>query len=164
VLVVGGGGVSVALYAVAAARALGASEVMYIDGDRARCAIAEQLGAHVIDSARYAELKPGRFPIVADASADPEGLRLCLRSTEVEGTCASAGLYTEPVALPLWEMYVRGARFLTGRAHARALLPLVLPRIQDGSLRIEAIEPRRVAWQDADRAWLEPSLKLIVER
>jgi threonine dehydrogenase-like Zn-dependent dehydrogenase len=48
VLVAGGGAPSVALYAVAAARALRASQVVYVDTAVDRCAVAEKLGATVV--------------------------------------------------------------------------------------------------------------------
>ena len=59
----------------------------------------------------------GPFPITVDASADPDGLRLALRSTAPDGLCTSAAIYFgEQPALPLLEMYTKGITFRTGRA------------------------------------------------
>ncbi|WP_053237294.1 zinc-dependent alcohol dehydrogenase [Sandaracinus amylolyticus] len=162
VLVVGGAAESIGLYAVASARALGASEVAYVDHDEARLAIASALGARVVPFARDA--KPGRFAITVDASARTEGLRLALACTDVEGTCTSVGVYTTEVSLPLLELYSKGVRFLTGRAHARAVLPEVLAKLADRTLAIDAVTMARVMWGDARDAWGEPATKMVVAR
>ena len=51
VLVVAGGGLSIALYAVDAAGALGAGRVVYADRDPGRLAVAAALGAEAVEGA-----------------------------------------------------------------------------------------------------------------
>src|SRR5207248_1691220 len=78
VLVVGGAGPgSIGLYAAGLAVTLGAESVLYVDDDEARRRTAEALGASTL-----AEMpkRLGPFPITVDASGDPDGLRLALRS------------------------------------------------------------------------------------
>jgi alcohol dehydrogenase len=164
VLVIGGRAASVGLYAVCAARALGASEVVYVDDSRERNTIAEGLGARVIECEPREDSELGRFPITVDACSTPAGLRLALASTDSEGTCTSAGMYAADVPFTLLPLYMRGIRFLTGRTHSRAVLPHVLAHMASGALQAASIVPRRVAWQDAAEAWLEPATKLVVER
>jgi hypothetical protein len=52
----------------------------------------------------------------------------------------------------------------TGRAHAAALLPQVMPLIEAGRLRPEEVTTRVVDWEDAPAVWVEPAIKLVVRR
>ncbi len=85
VLILGGGTRSIALYAVAIARALGAGRVVYRDTDDTRLGLASDLGAEVI-AGELEERPKDRFPIVVDATASATGLSCACRSTEPGGT------------------------------------------------------------------------------
>jgi alcohol dehydrogenase len=163
VLVVGGAGAaSIGLYAVALAQALGAQTVQYVDADAGRRRTAEELGAEVLAEAPR---RLGPYPITVDASADPEGLRLALRSTAPDGTCTSTGIYFQDQELPLLEMYTKGITFHTSRVHARPAMPAVLELAASGALRPQAVTSRVVAWQDAPEALLAGGwTKLVFER
>jgi alcohol dehydrogenase len=126
VLVVGGQCVSIGLYAVMLARALGAGRVVYLDPDGARCERAAALGAEAV-CAPYPERAADRHAIAVDASADPRGLACAVRSLAPEGVCTSAGGYfTEATPVPLRELYLGGGALVTGRCHARpAIEPLI---------------------------------------
>ena len=108
----------------------------------------------------------GPFPITVDASADPEGLSLALRSTAPDGACTGAAIYFgEPPSLPLLEMYTKGITFRTGRANAREAIPHVLALAAAGSLRPELVTTSVVPWTDAAGALLEGGwTKLVIER
>jgi alcohol dehydrogenase len=150
VLVVGGASSgSIGLYAVALAVALAAESVSYG---------AETLGEM--------PKRLGPFPITVDASADPEGLALALRSTAPDGTCTSAAIYFgEQPSVPLLEMYTKGITFRTGRAHVREAMPQVLELAAAGRLRPERVTTRVVQWSDAVDALLEGGwTKLVIER
>lgn len=164
VLVVGGAAESIGLYAVASSRALGAGEVVYADDDEARLAIAESLGARAMTREEAKAARAARFPITVDASAHPEGLRLALAATDVEGTCTSVGVYTTDVPFSLLELYSKGVRFLTSRAHVRAVLPEVLRSLADHTLAIDQITMRHAGWHDVREAWGEAATKLVVTR
>lgn len=164
VLVAGGGAPSVALYAVAAAQALGASEVVYVDPSEARGAIAAQLGARVVTVKADPSLRIGRFPITVDATSREDGLRFCLASTDAWGECTSVGVYFSNVALPLLDMYSRGVRFATGRIDARRDLPGALALASSGAFAIGAVPTSVVSWGDAASAWTEAATKLVVRR
>jgi threonine dehydrogenase-like Zn-dependent dehydrogenase len=164
VLVVGGAGPgSIGLYAAGLAVALGAESVLYVDADLSRRRTAESLGAATLADPPE---RLGPFPITVDASADPDGLALALRSTAPDGTCTSTGIYFgEPPAMPLLEMYIKGITFRTGRVHARTAMPHVLELAAAGSVRPELVTTRVVPWADAADALLERGwTKLVIER
>jgi len=164
VLVVGGAAAgSIGLYAAALAVALGSESVTYLDADEARRATAERLGAQTIATMPK---RLGPFPITVDASADPDGLALALRSTAPDGTCTSAAIYFgEQPRLPLLEMYTKGITFHTGRANARTAMPHVLELAGTGALHPELVTTRTVGWSDAADALLESGwTKLVFER
>ncbi len=165
VLVVGGGGPgSIGLYAVGIAAALGASRVTYVDGDERRRGIAAELGAETIAELPAERLGP--FPITVDASADPAGLALAIRSTGADGVCTSVGIYFQnQVPLPLFEAYVTGVRFLTGRVHARPAIPAAIELIASGRLDPGLVTTRVAGWDEAPAALAEGEfVKLVFAR
>jgi alcohol dehydrogenase len=110
VLVVGTGEASAALYAVDAAIALGAGRVSYLAPQGPALAIAERLGAHVIESPY--EGRHGPYPITVNSTLDVAALRLALASTAPGGVCTNQGPFPGgDVALPLASMYTRGVTF-----------------------------------------------------
>lgn len=163
VLVVGGGAPSIALYAVDAATALGAERVTYLDTDPARLAMAEELGAEVVEGPP--PRSHGSHPVTVDASATVEGLGCALRSTEPGGRCTSVGIIYQPeTPLPLLEMYMQGVHFHIGRAMARADMPAVLELTAAGRLRPERVTSRVAGWDEALEAVQEPQTKLVISR
>ncbi len=165
VLVVGGAGASIGLYAVALARALGAGTVRYVDADPGRCAQAERLGA---DVTHHDGPWPRRFPraaITVENTGDPDGLLCTLRSTDDYGTCTPVAIHFAPLTpLPLLELYTKGITLQVGRADSLLHLPAVLELAASGRFDPLALDTRVVAWDDADRAWLEPATKLVLRR
>lgn len=163
VLIVAGIVRSIAAYAADAAIALGAERVDFVSQDVELLALAERLGAHAIE-APFAGTR-GPYPITVDASGDPAGLRMALRSTEPEGVCVSPAYYPfDETPIPLGRMYTKGVTFHTGRCHARAVLPEVAAAIAAGRLHPELITTHRVNWAEARDAMAEPGVKLVVER
>lgn len=161
VLIVCHGSPSIALYGVQSALALGASRVDFASDDETALALAVKLGAHPMrtDFTRGKD----RFPIVVDCGNQPKGLYFALSATAPEGICQSVGIYPD-IPLPLTRLYTLGIRFFIGRAHAAALLPKVLPLIATGRLKPELVTTTIVDWEDAPRAYLEKSIKLVVTR
>ena len=164
VLVAGGGAPSVGLYAVAAARGLGASRVVYVDSSEDRAAIAEKLGAEVVRAKADAALRVGRFPITVDATGRAEGLRFCLASTDAWGEHTSVGVYFADVPFPLLDLYTRGIRFTTGRIDARGDLPAALAAAVAGGFDLASIATDVRPWADAVLAWPERAPKLVFRR
>ncbi|HLL22326.1 MAG TPA: zinc-binding dehydrogenase, partial [Kofleriaceae bacterium] len=163
VLVVGGAAASIGLYAVAAARALGAGDIAYLDHAPERLAIAERLGARVVEG----PYRPQRttYAITVDASADVRGLDAAVRSTEPGGVCTSVGIYFAPTTrFPLLAAFMTGIELRTGRVCSRAMLPRVIELISAGRLVPSAVTPHIVAWADAPAAFRAEATKVIVVR
>ncbi|MBA2629464.1 MAG: alcohol dehydrogenase catalytic domain-containing protein [Thermoleophilaceae bacterium] len=162
ILIVGGGG-SIALYAIAIARALGCESVDYVDWDPDRLELARELGAGTIEG-RFPE-RLGPYPITVDSSAEHAGLACAVRSTEPEGICTSTGIYFEPeTPVPLLEAYTKGITFRTGRVHARPAIPKVLELMAGDRLAPEMVTAELIAWEDAAEALADHTTKLVVTR
>jgi len=161
VLILGSG--SIGLYAAEFAAALGAARVLYVDRDPGRRELARSLGAEVTD--RPPERKTGVFDIALDAAMDEEWLRAALVLLEPEGVFECPSIYfKESVALPLFQMAIRGVRFHTGRGNAGAHLPRLLELIADGAIRPELVASEVLDWESAAEALSDPSLKPIFVR
>jgi threonine dehydrogenase-like Zn-dependent dehydrogenase len=164
VLVVGGAGPgSIGLYAAGLAVALGSESVLYVDADEGRRETAAKLGAQTLAETPK---RVGPYAITVDASADPDGLALALRSTAPDGICTSTAIYFgEQPSLPLLEMYTKGITFKTGRANARPAMGHVLELAASGALHPELVTTSVVGWADAADALLERGwTKLVIER
>ncbi len=162
VLVVGGAARSISLYAVDAALALGAASVTYVDTDAGRCAVAQELGAAVVQGEPERSL--GAFAVTVDGTATTEGLVATLRLTDWGGRCTSLAQVAPSGSLPLFELYTRGVHLHIGRAMARPAIPAILDLVAAGRLRPQVVTSAIVAWDDAPQALLEPATKLVVHR
>ena len=163
VLIVAGGARSIALYAVDAALALGASRVVYVDDNESRIEVAAGFGAETLAGDPPHRLGP--FPITVNASLTHEGLGCAIRSTDPGGVCTTVAFLPEPATpMPLFEMYTNGIEFRIGRVMARAVIPDVLERTAAGELHPERVTSKTVAWEDAAEAVGNPETKLIVTR
>lgn len=163
VLIVGGGALSIGLYAAAISSALGASQVDYMDVDRERLEIARSVGANPVEGPPPKSLGP--YPITVDASASRDGLACALRSVEPGGVCTSVGIYFGgETPIPLLDMYNTGITFRTGRVNARADIPSVLDLVQSGRLQPERVTTKLIQWDEAAEAYDDPSAKVVVVR
>ena len=166
VLIAGGGmSGSIGLYAVGIAKALGASQIDYLDNDLGRLELAKSLGANPLEFKDTPPIRLGRYPITVDASANPASLAAVLRSTEPGGVCTSIGIYYgRETPLPLLEMYTSGLTFKTGRAMARPAIPKILELVQSGQLQPQQVTSEQANWGDAAEALLHYRTKLIISR
>jgi alcohol dehydrogenase len=115
VLVMGGGAVSVGLYAASIAVALGASKVTYVDADQGRRELAGTFGVTDVAASAPERVRPV-YDITVEASASAAGLSVAIRSTRPGGVCTSVGIYYEQqTPMPLLAMYGTGIRFVHGR-------------------------------------------------
>ncbi len=161
VLVVGGLAQSVALYAAGAAVSLGAGDVLYLDDDPARRAIAEKMGARA-EPLMLAERKPLKFEIVVDGKGEPDALRFAVHSTVPHGVLTSVAMYFDDlVGLPLRHMYARGITFHTSRVRARAELPGLLSHCAAGHFHPGAVTTRVVPFSNAIEGALDPTPKVV---
>jgi len=164
VLVMGGGAISVGLYAAGIAVALGASAVTYVDADDGRREIATRLGVSEVLAAAPARIRP-EYDITVEASASPDGLSAAIRSTRPGGVCTSVGIYySTRTPMPLLAMYGTGITFVHGRVNSRTCMDEVLPLIESGRLPFEQVTGRTASWAEAPEALLDAAAKVIVTR
>jgi len=185
VLVIGGGALSVGLYAAGLAVSLGLERVLYLDDDPGRRSIAAKLGATAEPVALEARTAPkgpaagagqsalaaavGRnapeqFEITVDAAGDPRALDFLIASTAPNGVCTSVAIYFQPAPMPLLRMYGKGITFQTGRVHARASLPGVLEHCAGGCFHPEHVTTRVVSFEEAADAMTDPGPKVVFRR
>jgi alcohol dehydrogenase len=162
VLIVGGAGGSVPLYAIQLALALGAPTVHYLDTNPGSLALAAELGAQVIQGPAPRQLGP--FSVTVDGSMNAEGLGCALRSTGPDGVCTSIGIYLKDTAVPLFDMYLNGITFRTGRGHARPAIPGLIELVASGRFHPELVTSQVADWEDAPEALSEPPRKLVLAR
>jgi alcohol dehydrogenase len=163
VLVVGGLAQSVGLFAVQAARALGAGQVVYRDFDARRLDAAKALGAHVIPTVYAPDLPVQEtFPIVVEASGLPDALTFALRSTGPCGICTSVSAGVgDKASVPLRSMYMQGITYAVSRVHARADLGGALDCARCGGSHPDQLITREVRFQDAAEAMTDSAIKLV---
>ncbi|MGO9604681.1 MAG: zinc-dependent alcohol dehydrogenase [Candidatus Binataceae bacterium] len=161
VLVLGGG--SIGLYAIQIALASGSSRVDYLDSDPARLGLAEELGATVRDGA--VPRRTGPYPITVEASGKVDGVQCAIRSTEPGGICTSVGIHPgDTTPMPLFDMYITGMTFVTGRVNSRAVIPQVLELARSGKIQPAKVTTKVVQWEDAVDALSDPPTKLVIAR
>jgi threonine dehydrogenase-like Zn-dependent dehydrogenase len=156
------GSASVGLYAVATAVALGV-DITYVDTDPVRLAIAERLGATMIEAAPSSQ-SFGDFAVVAVCDSTPDSLMSGLASTEPGGVCQSSGIqFFGAPDVDYLSMYKRGVRFVTGRANARDDIPAVLALIAQGRLDPGLVTGNVISFADApDRLASDITHKTII--
>jgi len=166
VLVIGGFGQSLSMFAVQAAVSRGARRVVYIDDDAQRLAKAKSLGAEVHEATKGLAMDPiGRFPIVIDAAATDASLVLAFRSAEPNGICQRMyGDFTETTPVPLRHMYGVGITFRVSRVNVRAELPECVGHVEAGHFHPEHVITRRVRFEDAHEAIGDPTIRVAFVR
>ena len=74
------------------------------------------------------------------------------------------GLLMMNVPLPMYSMYSRGVRLVTGLVNARAVLPTALDLVANGALHPEDVTDDVVAWDEAADALMSKPQKLVFRR
>ena len=174
VLVLSGGGRSIALYAAGLAVAHGASVVDYLDHSRTRIGIAEGLGAqgHLSQSSGsrlarggYPKPDPAGYDVVVEASSTKAGLRHAIRSTAPGGVCTAIGYYVGTTSgVPLMHMYATDIRLHLGVSHPRAVLPELLTWMGTHDLATEQVTTVLADFDDAPTAYAARTTKLVLHR
>jgi len=165
VLIVGSKALSIGMYSVVMAVGLGASRVRYVDTDPDRCAIAARLGAEPIIHKGPWPRRFDRAPITVDNTGDDDGLACTLRSTDDYGFCTGIAIHFTPTTpVPLLDMYTKGVTFHVSRADSRRYLPTVLDLVARRVIDPLSLPTTIVDWDQADQAWLEPAVKLVLKR
>jgi threonine dehydrogenase-like Zn-dependent dehydrogenase len=170
VLVIGGGGQSIGLYAAGLAVAHGASVVDYVDDRAERLEIAESLGArvHQADKSRRRSALaaiPRRYDIAVEASSTAAGVRDALRSLNPGGVCTAVGYYLSPgTKVPLMHMYANDATLRLGVSNVRPVLPDLLDFVARTDFPAERVTTVLADWEDAPTAYAAHTTKLVLHR
>ena len=163
VLIAGSG--SIPLYAILAAQQLGAGNITVASTDDFVLGTAQSLGADCLEVRQW----PKRFAshaITVDCTNEVAGLAAVLRSTAPYGESTSCSIYFGgDVAVPMFNMNMRGISFHTGRVNSAADLSAVLELVA-GGLAPEKINPAYCSFETAIPTLIsEPaSRKVIVVR
>ena len=170
VLVIGGGGQSIGLYAAGLAVAHGASVVDYVDDRDTRLEVAESFGArvHKVDKPRRKSIVgvlPERYDVAVEASSGAQGLRDALRALRPGGICTGTGYYLSPgTKLPVMDMYATSATLHVGVSHVRPVLPDLLHFIATTGFEAERVTSLVADWDDAPEAYQARTAKLVLHR
>ncbi len=170
VLVIGGGGQSIGLYAAGLAKEHGAAVVDYYDDRDARLEVAEELGAHVhkVGSGRRRSILgriTDRYDVVVEASSSEQGLRDAVRALRPGGICTGTGYYLAPgTKIPVMDMYATSATLKVGVSSVRPHLPDVLEFFATSSFPAEKVTSLLADWDDAPEAYTARTTKLVLHR
>jgi alcohol dehydrogenase len=170
VLVIGGGGQSIGLYAAGLAVRHGASGVDYLDDRDARLDVAEAFGAttHKVGRDRKRSVPEGmtsRYDVVVEASSRTRGLRGAIRALRPGGICTGTGYYLAPgTKVPVMDMYATSATLKVGVSHVRPVLPELLDFIATSRFPAEQATSLLAEWEDAPEAYTAHTTKLVLHR
>ncbi|MGH3412064.1 MAG: zinc-dependent alcohol dehydrogenase, partial [Marmoricola sp.] len=170
VLVIGGGGQSIGLYAAGLAVAHGAEVVDYYDDRPSRLDVAEAFGAtvHRVDGSKR---KSGQtavrnsYDVAVEASSHATGLAAALRALRPGGVCTGTGYYLAPgTKVPIMDMYATSSTLKVGVSHVRPHLPELLDFIAAANFPAEAVTSLLADWDDAPAAYASRTTKLVLHR
>ncbi|MFW0785277.1 alcohol dehydrogenase catalytic domain-containing protein [Gordonia sp. CPCC 206044] len=139
---------SVGLYAGLVARALGASNVHFVDRRPHVRRHAEAIGLQPHHPGELSGI--ARAPLVVDTSCTTAGVGAAVKRTAPDGICVSLASLARTSKLPTALMYGRNITFHLGRSHARANIPAVLDLMRSGALRPELVTSHLGALDNAD--------------
>ncbi|MFD4604609.1 zinc-binding dehydrogenase [Streptomyces sp. NPDC058464] len=159
VLVVARG--SIGLYVCDIARALGASDVLYVDPDPEHREIARGYGAA---TAETLEPIPHGFDLAVEATGRVDQLALALKCLVPEGFCESAGNHFRPGELPLLDMYLTGVTMRIARDNVRGHIPDALDLALSGKVDPARVVSHVIDWEDLPEALPERRLKPVFVR
>lgn len=162
VLVVGGNVKSISLYSALIAKSLSSPCVHYVDRNKNNLDLALKSGVDkVFDNFKDVTEK---YDVTVDGSNNEKGLKTAINALAKGGVCTSVGIFARKTTMPLVDMYVNGAHFVTGLSNARVDAQKVLKLIEEKKLKLETITTRLDRWENARDAFLSRSAKVIVER
>jgi len=166
VLIIGGGGRSIGMFAVQAGSSRGARRVVYLDDNPQRLAKAKSLGAEVHETPKGLVMEAvGLFPIVVDAAATDASILLAFRSAEPNGICQRIYRdFAETTPVPPRHRYGVAITLPTGRVNARAEMLDCVAHVASGDFRPEHSITRRVRFEDAGQAIGDPTIPVALVR
>ncbi|MGW0877809.1 zinc-dependent alcohol dehydrogenase [Streptomyces sp. NPDC002740] len=159
VLVVARG--SIGLYVCDIARALGASDVLYVDPDPEHRKLAESFGARTAET-----IEPIRhgFDLAVEATGRVDQLALAVNCLAPEGICESSGNHFRPGELPLLDMYLTGVTLRIARDNVRAHLPDALDLATTGTVAPDRVVSHVLDWEQLPDVLPDKHLKPVFVR
>lgn len=152
---------SIGLYVCDIARALGASDVLYVNPDPARRKVAESYGARTAESV---EPVFHGFDLAIEATGRVDQLAVAVRSLAPEGFCESAGNHFRPGELPLLDMYLTGVTMRIARDNVQSNIPAALELARSGKVDPARVVSDVIAWERLPEALPERHLKPVFVR
>lgn len=134
-----GGLESLGLLVVAAAAALGASQVVYVDDDIDRTERATALGATSVVTGARPDRVDGQFDLAVEAAEDPDALATAMRSVRPGGHLVIRSIYFTPIPLPHFDQYLRSLTIESGLPHVTPHASEVLDLLASGTLDLTAV-------------------------
>ncbi|MEJ1179749.1 MULTISPECIES: zinc-dependent alcohol dehydrogenase [unclassified Pseudarthrobacter] len=161
----GGGGRSIGLYAAGLAVAHGASKVDYVDTSHRRLDVAHSLGADAHQRTGKSASPRAGYDIVVEASSTASGVRKAIRATAPGGICTAIGYYPGTnTGIPLMHMYANDITLHLGVSHPRAVLPELLDWVHTNNFPAEKVTSHLADFDDAPSAYAEHATKLVLHR
>jgi alcohol dehydrogenase len=162
VLIVSGKAKSVAMYGLIMAKAVGVNRVDFVDNNRERIKLAEELGASRVYNS-YSQIDK-KYDLVIDASSTQNGLNTAFKSVRNCGTVSSSGIYIRKTAISLIDLYAKGVNFKIGLTNAKTEIKKILELVDEYKIDFGQVTTNLSNWEDAIDAFLTDTTKLVVAR
>ena len=149
------------LYAAQWALAAGAVEVLYVDDDPTRMAVAKTIGATTLQWEEGLEVPPV-YNVIVNERQGAEALRFCLMAAAHGAVVENVVIYLEDVPFPLFQMHFSGVTFRSSFCATRLYLPEVISELEAGTIDPRVVESEIFTLDDAPDRLLEQSHKPIL--
>jgi threonine dehydrogenase-like Zn-dependent dehydrogenase len=165
VVIASHGGGAIGLYAAQTAAAFGAGSVTVASDDDTVLDLATHIGVRPL-RVDFTQRPPRTWAIVVDCGPEDfrVGFQWSIRATEPEASSIAWAASIPTCPSILRRLYTLGIEFHIGRAHSAALMPQVMALVADGRLHPELITTDIIGWEEVPTRYLDPGVKLIVER
>jgi threonine dehydrogenase-like Zn-dependent dehydrogenase len=152
---------SIGLYVCDIARALGASDVLFVSPLDDLRALAETFGARTV-----AEIGPDDkgFDLAVEATGRVDQLGIAATSLKPEGFCESAGNHFRPGELPLFQMYLNSMSLRIARDNVRPNIPAALELAASGEVNPRAVVSHVFDWEELPERIVEQHAKPVFTR
>ena len=162
ILIISGKAKSVGIYSLIFAKAIGVSEVDYVDNNPERLQLAENFKANNVYSS-FSQINK-KYDLVIDASSTKKGLDTAFKSVRNYGAVSSSGIYIKKTAISLIDLYTKGVNFKIGLANAKTDTLKALELIQAKNIDFGSATTRLDNWDNAIEAFLTDTTKVVVTR
>ncbi|GAC58710.1 putative zinc-containing alcohol dehydrogenase [Gordonia hirsuta DSM 44140 = NBRC 16056] len=152
---------SIGLYVCDIARALGASDVLFVSPIEEHRALAETFGARAV--AETGPVDKG-FDLAIEATGRVDQLAVAATSIKPEGFCESAGNHFRPGELPLFQMYLNSMSLRIARDNVRPNIPAALELAASGQVDPRAVVSDVFDWEELPERIVERHAKPVFVR